>query len=485
MGIYFETLQQFRESGGLKATTITARQLLPAVVAHMQRMDRSFSLQINGRLPKPMDELLDEVFALCHLQQPFYTQHCASRNMRYKSVSKNRVKIDFTLRYRMTRDEEKWVLMEIRRVLSWIVRADMTVTEKIVAVHDYIVRTYDYEMQTDGSPFTVYTFMHEGQGVCMAYALLFEKMMDELHIPCYYVIGKADGEGDLGHAWNMVEIDGAWYHVDATWNDLGKRTKHEIRYRYFLRSDEVFKRDHQWNLDHYPPCSSDRFEKLSVLYDAAFYNGKLYGPHPKTGQLIAMDVETRVAKKLLDERVQYCTVWEEHLYFSQYEDGALFRYSFEAGLLEKITAQRVKSIKCDEARLIVTYETGEPLVLSREEQSATEQAAEPDCTVPFVCFGDSYFASYKGKVASILFEAENGVQLFTAQPFKQLTVDLLLHQELDIRMTSARKDVQLTTPAKLYIPKVLLNGRMLQGDVVDRGQQLEVQLMHSTKLIFE
>ena len=49
--------------------------------------------------------------------------------------------------------------------------------------------------------------MHEKQGVCMAYALLFEKMMDELGIPCYYVVGKADGESDLGHAWNMVQLD--------------------------------------------------------------------------------------------------------------------------------------------------------------------------------------------------------------------------------------------------------------------------------------
>ena len=83
MTIYFETLQQFQASGGMKATTITAKQLLPAVVAHMQRMDRKFTLQVNGRLPKSMDALLEEVFDLCHLQQPFYTQHCANRSLRY------------------------------------------------------------------------------------------------------------------------------------------------------------------------------------------------------------------------------------------------------------------------------------------------------------------------------------------------------------------------------------------------------------------
>ena len=89
MGIYYESLEQFMQKGGLKQTTITAKQLLPAIVAHMVRMDRKFTLHVNGRLPKPMNEMLDEVFELCHLQQPFYTQHCASRKSRYVSVSKN------------------------------------------------------------------------------------------------------------------------------------------------------------------------------------------------------------------------------------------------------------------------------------------------------------------------------------------------------------------------------------------------------------
>ncbi|MER2189333.1 MAG: transglutaminase domain-containing protein [Solibacillus sp.] len=489
MAIYFETLQQFKDSGGLKATTITAKQLLPAVVAHMQRMDRTFSLQINGRLPKPMDELLDEVFALCHLQQPFYTQHCASRNMRYKSVSKSRIKIDFTLRYRMTREEEKWVLGEIRRILARITCDDMSVIQKIIAVHDYIIRAYDYEMQTDGSPFTVYTFMHERQGVCMAYALLFEKMMEELNIPCYYVVGKADGESEFGHAWNMVEIDGAWYHVDATWNDLGKKGNHEIRYRYFLRSDEVFKRDHQWNLDHYPPCVSDRFDQLSVLYDVVLYNGKLYGPHPKTAELIVMDVEKLVAKKLLDVRVQYCTVREAMLYFSNFSDGGtLYRYQIETGELEKLAEQKVERITVDEAHLTVTFEAGEPLVFGEEAVVESVQVMEPDITMPLMRFGDSWFGSYEGKAASVMFEAPDGLSLYIKNPVKQLTVDILLHKELDIRMTSARKDAQLTERAQLMIPKSFVTSAEVKDTagqtiaVVEQKEQLVIPLEGSTKL---
>lgn len=495
MAIYFETLQQFRASGGLKATTITAKQLLPAVVAHMQRMDRQFTLQINGRLPKAMDALLDEVFELCHLQQPFYTQHCASRNMRYKVVSKNRVKIDFTLRYRMSREEEKWVVTEIRRILKQIVTPAMSAVEKVTAVHDYIIRAYDYEMQTQGSPFTVYTFMHEKQGVCMAYALLFEKMMEELGVPCYYVVGKADGESELGHAWNMVELDGAWYHVDATWDDLGtKRGNHEIRYRYFLRSDEVFKRDHQWNLDHYPPCTSERFNKLISLYDAAQCESLLYFPHPKTAQLTTIHLDKLVLKKELDIRVQHCTMLGRQLYFSNYSDaGYLYKYDVDTKALEQLRQEKVARIKSDEAVLVVTFDEGTPLVIAKPVQEgviAETEATTPDIVVPLLRYGDSWFGSYEGK-AAVAFEAEDGLRLFFQDQMKQVTIDIVLHNGLEVTMTSARKNVQLTKPALLTIPKSLITTGMLvtnvSGEPVDVTEQQEyvsVTLTGSTKLRF-
>ena len=495
MAIYFESLQQFHASGGLKASTITAKQLLPAVVAHMQRMERKFTLQVNGRLPKSMDALLEEVFELCHLQQPFYTQHCASRSSRYMNVSKNRVKIDFTLKYRMSRAEEKWVVGEIRRVLHLITNMEMSELEKVVAVHDYIIRHYDYELQTEGSPFTVYTFLHEKKGVCMAYALLFEKMMEELDIPCFYVVGKADGESDLGHAWNMVQLDGDWYHIDATWNDLGtKSAHHEIRYRYFLRSDEFMKRDHQWNLDHYPPCVSDRFEKLNNVYDAALFNGKLYFPHPKTAALTSLDLKKLVFKKELDIQVQCCTMQDTTLYFSDFSEGGfLCAYNLLTNELEQLQKQKVTRVKSNEAQITVTFETGETLMLEKavaKEQVIEQAAYEADITVPLLYLGDSWFGSYEGQEACITFESEDGVQLHLVEPLKQVTINIDMHKGLQLNMTSARKDVRFTKPAILQIPKVRV------GDVTEmrwdfgqplafeeRGDFLQIELVRGGKIL--
>ena len=38
-------------------------------------------------------------------------------------------------------------------------------------------------------------------------------------IPCIYVHGTVTGGGN--HAWNILRIDGNWYHYDATWNGNG------------------------------------------------------------------------------------------------------------------------------------------------------------------------------------------------------------------------------------------------------------------------
>lgn len=60
--------------------------------------------------------------------------------------------------------------------------------------------------------------------VCEGYARALKVLCDRLGIPCVLVDGwaLADAEADLRapHMWNYVELDGAWYGIDVTWNDL-------------------------------------------------------------------------------------------------------------------------------------------------------------------------------------------------------------------------------------------------------------------------
>ncbi|MGN7479270.1 transglutaminase domain-containing protein [Solibacillus silvestris] len=463
MRSYFISYEAFKQKGGsIKTTTIVYDELLPILIMHMERLDKQFSLIINGHLPKPLHEILDDAFEQSHMYKAFYTQHCANRSYRYRSLSKNRVKVEFTLSYRMNRTEEKQMLEEIASTLQKITKPEMSTLRKVAAVHDYIVRTYSYELHTDGSPFAVSTFMAEKRGVCMAYALLFEKMMDELNIPCHYVIGRADGEGDAGHAWNMVEIDDHWYHIDVTWDDIGHVYEHhEIRYRYFLLTDEQIAKNHQWDLDIYPPCTNERFNAMHNLYDACIAGENLIYPHPATAYLTMMALDTLQTKKLADVRVQYCTFADGFVYMSNYTDGAaLYTYEMQTEELIKLSMDKVTSIKKDDYHVIVHFENGNTKQFEVEQNTqefipstlAANNARYAE--VLMMSLGDdSWLATFESATDEFpAFKSGDGIELYINEPLKQLTVSLELHKGIRLQMTANRKQVQFEKAAKLVLP---------------------------------
>ncbi|MBQ0138744.1 MAG: DUF5050 domain-containing protein [Kurthia sp.] len=513
MKSYFQSYPEFLASGGShKTSTIKPTQLLPAIVANMARLNKEFTLNVNGRLPKNMDGMLVDAFEQSHLQQPFYTQHCEYRSYRYGSVSKNRIRIDFTIQYRMNRSHEKWMVEEMNQILADSIRPNMTTLEKVVAVHDYIARTFTYDLNTAGSPYAVYTFMKEKHGVCMAYALLFEKMMELLEIPCYYVIGQAVGEGDAGHAWNMVEIDGEWYHVDVTWDDLSSKSKnHEIRYRYFLVSDEKMKRDHTWNLRDYPPCTSERFASLHALYDVCIVGNFLYYPHQKTVLLYALDMSKSHLQpdKLLDTRVQMVKYLDGMLYFSNYSNkGYLCCYDLVTKEVRELKELQVMSIQSCEAGLEVTYkdETTELIEKAMEEIEAVEgtdefaEVATIEATqkIPFIHFDQTWMASMEqtNPGTTICFTDNEGVELFLNCSQPQLTVDLFIDKGLHLHLTTKRKAFTLEQPAILKLPIRLLpafkgqlftrmpSGALVEAQYKEIDDLLYIQLVSSTEFIF-
>ena len=513
---YFQSYNEFKSHGGsIKTSTIIPKQLLPALVMHMERMDKQFTIHLNGHIPKSIDQLVQEAFEQSHLQKPFYTQHAEYRSYRYQNTSKNRVKIDFSIRYRMSRTQEKWALELINNQLAKLISSNMSTLEKVITVHNYIVKTFDYEKQTDGSPFAVYTFLKEKKGVCMAYALLFEKMMDLLHIPCYYVIGKANGEDICGHAWNMVKIDEHWYHVDATWNTI--RSMHhtkEIRYRYFLLSDDDMKKDHQWQMTDYPPCTSDRYQVFQSLYDGVIANEMFYFSYPKNAHLHSIDLrsETLTLKKCLAQRVQFCNYLDGAIYFSNYSNGGyLTRYKLETGEVTTISAAQVIDIEKTDEGLIVQYkdQTNEFIkakaVYCPISKVSTLHNIYPN--IPkniveqiFVKFDSNYFASvnetYITKDSALKISSADGLELLIFDSYHNLTINIQLDKILDIQITSARKNIILETPGILIIPKLLINattqlterspsGEWIAANYKSDHEKLYIKLTKSTQIKFK
>lgn len=46
--------------------------------------------------------------------------------------------------------------------------------------------------------------------------------------------------------WNLVKLDGTWYHADPTWDDPVPDVPGRAQYHYFLKSDKTMAKDHTW-----------------------------------------------------------------------------------------------------------------------------------------------------------------------------------------------------------------------------------------------
>ena len=137
---------------------------------------------------------------------------------------------------------EKWVNARLAELIT----DPMTDTEKVKAIHDYIVANFEYDVYTNSSKkasdyddesFTAYGLVKNGYGVCEAYAELFCLMSTYANIPCYPVTGYYGGGK---HMWNKVKIDGKWRNIDCTTDDPIPDSKGRVLYTYYLMSDKDF-----------------------------------------------------------------------------------------------------------------------------------------------------------------------------------------------------------------------------------------------------
>ena len=134
------------------------------------------------------------------------------------------------------------------------------------ALHDYLATHNEYDMRLYSGNLpalsrTSYGALVNRTSVCSGYALAYQHLMEDAGIPCEYVTGMTTRGS---HAWNIVQIDGEWYHVDVTWDDPTPNREGYVRYDYFLKSDSAISRDHvSWEASR--ACTSTKYDNAIIL----------------------------------------------------------------------------------------------------------------------------------------------------------------------------------------------------------------------------
>lgn len=140
-----------------------------------------------------------------------------------------------------------------------IVKADSEL-ETLLALHEYFIKNIEYDSEamrvvaemggnhprTD--PYTAYGALVMKVATPEGYALAFKILCDYLGILCQVVVGE---ENEIPRIWNLVFLEGKWYHVDCASDDVDSTEENVVR-DYFCAGSEMLSAERTWSLADYP-----------------------------------------------------------------------------------------------------------------------------------------------------------------------------------------------------------------------------------------
>ncbi len=129
----------------------------------------------------------------------------------------------------LTRQEfaaEYGVCSERARALAQSVQG-LSDSEKEMAAYEYLTSHCYYNFNA-ASGSNAYGALGEGQAKCDGISLAMKWLLEEMDIPCMVMAGTTSADA-VGHAWNVVCIDGEYYDLDVT-NDV---MSNERDYKYY------------------------------------------------------------------------------------------------------------------------------------------------------------------------------------------------------------------------------------------------------------
>lgn len=173
---------------------------------------------------------------------------------------------------------------------AWMpqIKAGTSEVAKAKIAHDLIINKvkYDYAFPDEeamDNPFhqSAYSVFADDYTVCAGYAKAFTMLMNGAGVDTITVTSS-------DHAWNLININDSWYHMDCTWDDgdgLPRYNGKEIIYDFFCRSYNAIKAKGGGQGESHtmesmytgvtPPCTLDSNSKTDAI-------GTCYTPTSRT-----------------------------------------------------------------------------------------------------------------------------------------------------------------------------------------------------------
>ena len=167
--------------------------------------------------------------------------------------------VKFTFEYLENASQTSFIKKRVSQILKQIITPDMNDFQKEKAIHDWIVNNVSYD--TTLTKFSAYAgLVSPYKTVCNGYSLLAYKMLNSAGIKTKIIEGQGNNQS---HNWNMVYLDGAWYHLDVVWDDPVPDVSGKVSYNYYNLTDSQIKVNHTWTKT-YPSAETDFYNTITT-----------------------------------------------------------------------------------------------------------------------------------------------------------------------------------------------------------------------------
>lgn len=121
--------------------------------------------------------------------------------------------------------------------------------EKVKYVYEYLIKNTEYDLTAPNNQ-NVLSVVEEKKTVCQGYAKAMQLILNRMGVFCILCEGVV--KGTESHVWDIVRINGSFYHVDTTWGDASYRIEDnaegfeapEINHDYLCVTDDAIKETH-------------------------------------------------------------------------------------------------------------------------------------------------------------------------------------------------------------------------------------------------
>lgn len=191
------------ETFELPAQVASSEELGQALAYHMSHFDETFSISYIGK-SRDFEQTMDEAWNWLEANHIYVFRLSRGGETEYRDHG-GYVELDVELAYDMNIEEAKQIEAKVDQVVAEM-PVGLNDFEKVKYINDYVVLNTAYNLDSQASPYTPYSILFNGEGVCEGYKLTTLLLLEAAGVEARYI----SGEVQTGlHAWNLVKLDGA------------------------------------------------------------------------------------------------------------------------------------------------------------------------------------------------------------------------------------------------------------------------------------